>query len=137
MARAIRWLVVMAVTVGVAFAAFVILVHVLRPGWQSREYVAIAIWTIPLGGLVLLFARLLRSRLRQRPIVRVLACVLSALVASVLWTFLAVALTGGYALAFDANPLWCWTAASLAGTATAIYWPPERAPKAVSRESAV
>ena len=46
---------------------------------------------------------------------RAVTGVLAALVASVVWTLLAVALTGGYALAFDANPLWCWTAASLAG----------------------
>jgi hypothetical protein len=32
-------------------------------------------------------------------------------------------LTGGYALAFDANPLWCWTAAGLAGMSVALFWP--------------
>jgi hypothetical protein len=113
--------------VAVAFAVFWLLVRLLLPGWESHEYVAIAVWSVPLGFLVLLAASPLRSRLRSRPLVRVVLATVAAVAAAVLWTFLSVVFTGGYALAFDANPLWCWTAGSLAGVAVDLQWPPGRA----------
>jgi hypothetical protein len=137
MSRLLRWIGVVATTSGVAFTVFWLLVRLLRPGWVSHEYGAIAVWSLPLGFLVLLTARPLRTRFLDRPLLRGFAALLAALLASIAWTFLAVALTGGYALAFDANPLWCWTAASLAGVAVDLRWPRRRDEFASSREAAI
>jgi hypothetical protein len=124
MARILRWLVVVFTTVLVSFLTFWLLVHLLRPGWNSSEYSAIAVWTIPLGVLILMIAKFLRRWIRHwHAIARAVALVLSAVLAAVVWTELAIVLTGGYALAFDANPLWCWTAASIAGMSVALFWP--------------
>ena len=123
MHRLLRWAGVIVTTIGVATTVFWLLVRLSRPGWTSHEYAAIAMWSVPLGFLVLLSARPVRTRFLARPIMRTVTGVLAALVATVVWTFLAVALTGGYALAFDANPLWCWSAASLAGVAVDLQWP--------------
>ena len=137
MHRLLRWTAVIAATVGVATVVFWLLVHLERPGWPSREYAAIAVWSVPLGFLVLLIARPLRSRLLARPIARTIAGALAALLAAIVWTFLAVVLTGGYALAFDANPLWCWTLASLAGVAIDLTWPAIHVIHGTAAESAI
>jgi hypothetical protein len=127
MSRWSRRLAVIAVTLGASELTFWGLVHLMRPGWKSHEYFAIVFWTLPLCFLVLLFAKLVRRWLAHRnAVVRFVIAIVLALVCSVLWTYLAVALSGGYALAFDANPFLCWTIASLAGMLTAVYLPRTR-----------
>ncbi|MEO7360146.1 MAG: hypothetical protein ABI120_07445 [Gemmatimonadaceae bacterium] len=124
MARWRVWLLALIFTVATAFLLFWILVHVRRPGWESQEYVAIVVWTVPLGLFVAGLAPGLRRRLAGRRLgLRPAALVGIAVAIAVTWMFIAVALTGGYALAFDANPLWCWTAGALAGLFAPAYWP--------------
>ncbi len=119
-----RRLAVFAVTVTAGVSTFWIVVHLARPGWKSHEYVAIALWTIPLSFFVLLFGKLARRWFgRRKPFIRVVGSLIIAVVCAVFWTFLAVALTGGYALAFDADPLFCWTIASVAGMLVNVQWP--------------
>ena len=137
MSRLLRWIGVVGTTIAVAFTLFWLLVRMLRPGWVSHEYGAIAVWSLPLGFLVLLTGRPLRTRFLDRPLLRGFAALLAGLLASIAWTFLAVAFTGGAALAFDANPLWCWMAASLAGVAVDLRWPRPRDELASSREAAI
>ena len=127
MSRALRWVVVIVVTMIVALLAFAVIIKIQPPGWQSREYSAMLVWSFPLGFVVLGVARILLKVLRGRgPIAQASGLVIGALVSAITWTGLAVVLTGGYALAFDANPLWCWTAASLAGMGMALFALPER-----------
>jgi peptidoglycan/LPS O-acetylase OafA/YrhL len=124
MTRWTRRLAVIAVTLAASVLTFWLLLRLTRPGWQSHEYFAIAFWTLPLCFLVLLSAKVERRWFAQRnALIRSVATIVLILVCSVLWTFLAVELSGGYALAFDANPFYCWTIASLAGMVTAVRWP--------------
>jgi hypothetical protein len=120
----LRRVIVILATLGASLLTFTLLVYLDRPGWKSQEYLSIAFWTLPLAFLVLLVTRLTRRFLRRRPTaIGSFIAILLALVTSVTWTFLAVVLTGGYALAFDANPFFCWTAGSLAGFFTALSDP--------------
>lgn len=123
MARVVRYLTVVAATVGGSFATFVVLLRLHRPGWESNEYQAIAFWSVPLAALVLALAKVGRRWRGARLVIRLLLALLAAVAAAVVWTYVAVALTGGYALAFDANPFYCWLAGSLLGTAVAHFWP--------------
>jgi len=124
MTRWTRRLAVFVVTLTSSVLTFWLLLRLGRPGWKSHEYFAIAFWTLPLCFLVLLSAKLERRWFTQRnALIRSVATIVLALVCSLLWTFLAVVLTGGYALAFDANPFYCWTIASLAGMVTAVGLP--------------
>jgi hypothetical protein len=124
MTRWTRRLAVIGVTLAGSVLTFWILLRLTRPGWKSHEYFAIAFWTLPLCFLVLLFAKVESRWFAQRnALIQLVATIVLAVVCSVLWTFLAVALTGGYALAFDANPFVCWTIGSLAGMLTAVHWP--------------
>ena len=124
MTRWTRRLAVIVTTLSGSVLTFWILLRLMRPGWKSHEYFAIAFWTLPLCFLVLLFAKVERRWFAQRSaLIRLIATTVLALVCSLLWTFVAVALTGGYALAFDENPFACWTIGSLAGMLTAIRWP--------------
>ena len=136
--RSDRWarrLVVVATTLVSTLITFRILVHLMRPGWESHEYSAIVVWTVPLSFLVLLFGKLSRRWFAMRtPIVRVAGSILLALVCAVVWTYLAVVLTGEYALAFDANPLFCWAAGSVAGSLLNTQW---QARDAVSAKTSV
>jgi hypothetical protein len=119
----VRRAVVFAVTVGASVVTFAILLRLLRPGWASREHAAILVWSLPLGMLVLAGALPLRRFLRkQSAALRALAVLLGGAVVAILWTVAAVALTGGYALAFDANPLWCWYVGSVAGLSASLFW---------------
>jgi hypothetical protein len=121
-----RWarrLVVIATTLLSTFITFRILVYLMRPGWESHEYSAIVVWTVPLSFLVLLFGKLSRRWFaRPTTIVRIAGSIFLALVCAVVWTYLAVVLTGGYALAFDANPLFCWGVGSVAGSLLNTQW---------------
>jgi hypothetical protein len=124
MTRWTRRLAVIAVTLTASVLTFWLLLRFMRPGWKSHEYFAIAFWTLPFCFLVLLSAKVDGRWFAQRnALIRSVTTIVLALVCSVLWTFLAVALTGGYALAFDANPFLCWTIGSLAGMLTAVRWP--------------
>ena len=133
-----RWarrLAVIATTLISTFITFWIVVHLTRPGWESHEYPAILVWTVPLSFLVLLFGKLSRRWFAKRtPIVRIVGSFFLALVCAVVWTFLAVILTGGYALAFDANPLFCWAVGSVAGSLLNTQW---QARGAVSEKTSV
>jgi hypothetical protein len=116
-----------AATIGITLLAFWSLIHLLRPGWQSSEYTAIVVWTVPLALLMTALAKPLRQRVVGRALwLRAAVGLAVAVVCAVGWTFAAVALTGGYALAFDANPLWCWMLGSLAGALVALSWPDMR-----------
>jgi hypothetical protein len=124
MNRWARRLAVVAISVAVSVLTFWTFIRIDPPPWKESEYFAIAFWSLPLGFLVLLVAKLPRRWVaRSHIIVRLFVSVVLAAVCAVVWTWLAVALTGGYALAFDANPLLCWAAGSLAGMLAAIYWP--------------
>src|ERR1700730_12335028 len=93
---------IIAVTLAGSVLTYWILLRLMRPGWKSHEYFAIAFWALPLCFLVLLFAKVDSRWFAQRnALIRSVATIVLALVCSVVWTFLAVALTGGYALAFD------------------------------------
>jgi hypothetical protein len=135
-ARVLCWVAVVATAVTTASAVGWILVRLLRPDRESREYLAIAVWSIPLGVLVLLAGKPLRSRLLTRPIARALAGLCAVIAAAVERTFLAVVLTGGDALACDANALWCWTTASLTGMAVDVAWPVSSAAQESRRQAA-
>ena len=116
----LRRILVVIVTVASGVLTFTLLVNLDRPGWQSREYYAIAFWTLPLAFFVLLVTRLTRRLLSSRSAnTRTLLTFIFAIATAIGWTFLAVVLTGGYALAFDASPLLCWAVASVAGFFTA------------------
>lgn len=120
--RIVRWAAVISTTAAAAFLTFVVLLRLDPPGWESREYGAIAFWSLPLGGLVLVGAKMIR-RFTGRPwLFRTLAVVITVAI-TIIWTFIAVALTGGYALAFDANPLYCWLIGAAAGMAVDVNWP--------------
>jgi hypothetical protein len=127
-----RWrvrLIALLATIVASVALFSVLVHLMRPGWRSNEYLAITVWTAPLALLAAAIAPALRRRLAGRRVaVRLAVTAILAVMIAIAWTFAAVALTGGYALAFDANPLWCWGFGGLAGllTATLIPEPPRR-----------
>lgn len=118
-----RRLVVIVVTLLGSVVTFWALVHFTRPGWRSHEYAAIVVWTLPLAFFVLLFGKLARKWFGQRAsVVRFAGSLGIAGICAVFWTFLAVFLTGGYALAFDANPLVCWTVGSVAGMLVDLEW---------------
>ena len=124
MARMTRYLAIVAATVGGSFATFVVLLHRYRPGWESHEYAAIAFWSVPLALLVLALGRIGRRWLRVRSLaIRIAVALVTTVAAAIAWTFVAVALTGGYALAFDANPFYCWLVGSLIGTFLLHFWP--------------
>lgn len=120
--RLVRWVAVVAATVGGAFGTFALLLRLLRPGWVSREYGAIAFWSLPLAALVLVGATLI-GRFRARPWLFRSLAVVTCIAITVGWTLLAIALTGGYALAFDANPFYCWLVGSATGMLVANTWP--------------
>ena len=116
-------LAVFGITIAASFAAFEILLLLQDPGWKSSEHVAIIFWSIPLGFIVLGVGSLLRRRLGTRSGgVRGFVVAIAAVAVTIIWTFGAIVLTGGYALAFDANPLWCWFIGSLAGLVVALFW---------------
>lgn len=116
----LRRLVVVLATVAFSVLTFTLLVNFGRPDWKSHEYYAIAFWTLPLAFFVLLVTRLTRRFLfRRSTIISTILTIILAVATAIGWTFLAVVLTGGYALAFDANPLVCWTVGSVAGFFTA------------------
>ena len=124
-------------TVAMAFALFWGLVHLLRPGRESREYVAIVVWTVPLALLMAGVAPKLRRRLSgRRRGLRPAVLIGVAVASAVAWTFVAVMLTGGYALAFDANPLWCWTGGALGGLFLSVCWPARESPEQSSAPAA-
>jgi hypothetical protein len=107
--------------VGASVLTFALLVYLDRPDRQSHEYIAIAIWTLPLAFLVLLVTRMTRTFLDRRSMItRWFLAVILAIATSLTWTFLAVWLSGGYTLAFDANPFFCWTVGSLVGFFAAL-----------------
>ena len=110
-----RRVLVLAVTEAVAVGMFWLLLRLDPPGWETHEYPFIWLYSLPLGGVVLLCNRPLR-RLRKRAWLYVSTSVVSGVVAAVIWTYAALFLTGGYLLAADANPLWCWAVAAVAAT---------------------
>jgi hypothetical protein len=122
--RWIRRLIVIAGTVVASVLTFWRLLQISPPAWDTSEYPAMAFWSFLLGFWVLGIAKFPRRWLAGRNVViRLLGSVVLAAIAGVSWTYLAVALTGGYALAFDANPLVCWAVGSIVGMLTAINWP--------------
>jgi hypothetical protein len=138
MSRWARRLAVVAVTVVSSELAFWQLLQISRPAWKTSEYPAMAVWSFPLGFLILLVAKLPRRWLsRSNAVLRSLISVVLAAISSILWTYLAVALTGGYALAFDANPFLCWSLGSLIGMLTAMNWPLTRENGQLAREAAI
>jgi len=124
MMRWTRRLVVIAITTVAGVVTFWRLLQISPPGWKTSEYPAMAFWSFLLGIWVLGIAKFPRRWLASSNIViRVLVSVVLAAISAVTWTYLAVVLTGGYALAFDANPFVCWSVGSLVGMLTAISWP--------------
>ena len=122
-----RWtrrFVVIAVTVVASVLTFWKLLKISPPAWETSEYPAMAFWSFLLSLWVLGIAKFPRRWLAGGNIViRLLVSVVLAAVSAVSWTYLAVGLTGGYALAFDANPFVCWAVGSLGGMLTAVNWP--------------
>ena len=110
-----RRVLVIAVAEAVAVGMFWVLLRLYSPGRETHEYPFILLYSLPLGGIVLLCNRPLR-RLRRRTWLYVSMGVVSGGVAAVAWAYAALFLTGGYLLAADANPLWCWIVAALAAT---------------------
>jgi hypothetical protein len=124
MNRWLRRLAVIALTVLGSVLTFWQLLQIFPVTWKTSEYPAIAVWSLPLGLLILLVAKIPRRWLARRNLlIRLVASVILAAISAVVWTFLAVGLTGGYALAFDANPLICWAVGSVIGMLTALNWP--------------
>ena len=122
-----RWttrLAVIAVTTIGGVVTFWKLLQISPPAWETSEYPAMAFWSFLLGLWVLGITKFPRRWLADGNIViRLLVSVVLAAVSAVSWTYIAVGLTGGYALAFDANPFICWAVGSLVGTLTAVNWP--------------
>ena len=114
----------MTVTAIAGVLTFWQLLQIDPPAWETSEYPAMAFWSFLLGGWVLAIAKYPRRWLVRSNIgVRILVSIVLAPISAVTWTYLAVGLTGGYALAFDANPFVCWAVGSLAGMLTALNWP--------------
>src|SRR4051812_13031898 len=122
-----RWtrrLVVVAITTLGGVVTFWKLLQISPPTWETSEYPVMAFWSFLLGLWVLGIAKFPRRWMaRTNIVIRLLVSVVLAGIAAVTWTYVAVGLTGGYALAFDANPFVCWSIGSLAGMLTAINWP--------------
>jgi peptidoglycan/LPS O-acetylase OafA/YrhL len=124
MNRWTRRLIVVAITMVGSVLTFWTLLRISPPSWETSEYPAMAFWSLPLGLMALLVAKLPRRWLARSSIfIRVIVSAALAGITAVVWTYLAVWLTGGYALAFDANPFVCWAVGSLLGMLTAINWP--------------
>ena len=110
-------------TIVASSLTFEVLLLIFRPGWHSREHLAFIVWSCPLALAVLAAAIPLRRSLRLRSgVFRGAVTVFAALVVAYAWTLSAVVLTGGYALAFDANPFWCWSVGSLVGLGISVFW---------------
>lgn len=132
-----RRLVVIALTVVASELTFWKLLQMSPPAWKTSEYPAMAFWSFLLGLWLLAIAKFPRRWLAGRNIIiRLLISVVLAAIAAVSWTYLAVALTGGYALAFDANPFVCWSVGSLVGMLTAINWPSRKGDRANTAQAA-
>ena len=131
-----RRILVITVAELVAVAMFWLLLRVYRPGWETHEYPFIWLYSLPLGGLVLLLNRPLR-RLRQRTWLYVSSGIVSGVVAAVAWSYMALFLTGGYLLAADVNPLWCWAVAALAATSLNLRLARTSARPRTTRQAAV
>jgi hypothetical protein len=124
MNRWIRRFIVVAVSIVGSVLTFWRLLQISPPTWETSEYPAIALWSLPLGLLVLIVAKLPRRWFAGSSIViRLIVSVVLAGITAVVWTYLAIGLTGGYALAFDANPFVCWAVGSLVGMLAALNWP--------------
>ncbi len=136
-----RWtrrLVVIAVTTIAGVVTFWKLLHDSPPAWETSEYPAMAFWSFLLGLWVLGIAKFPRRWLgNSNLVIRLLVSIVLAAIAAVTWTYLAVGLTGGYALAFDANPFVCWTVGSLVGMLTAISWPSTKGDKPNTANAAI
>jgi peptidoglycan/LPS O-acetylase OafA/YrhL len=125
MRRERRWrrrLIILAATVAASTLTFELLLLLDPPPWTSSEHIAIAVWTLPLGLLVVAMSRLLRRVVGHRAtMVKLIVLPPVAAIVAIVWTLAAVVISGGYALAFDVSPLWCWFVGSLAGLATALF----------------
>src|SRR5438270_135669 len=111
-------------TVAVTVLSFWILLQIDRPGWETHEYPALIFWTAPPALLLALLAGPIRSFLLRRSIViRIVIPIVVAPLFAYGWLWVAYYGTGGYVLAFDANPLWCWTAGAVAGLLLLALWP--------------
>jgi hypothetical protein len=138
MMRWTRRLVVISVTAIASVLTFWRLLQIDRPAWETHEYPAMVFWSFLLGLWVLGIAKFPRRWLAGRNVIlRLLISVVLAAVSAVTWTYIAVALTGGYALAFDANPFVCWAVGSLVGMLTAVNWPITTADRASIAEAAI
>jgi hypothetical protein len=110
-------------------AMFAILVAVLRPGHISREYLGIAVWSVPLAMAVGLIAAVLRRRLSGRSVLtRCIGAIISGVLTGVAWAFASYYLSGGYVLAFDAPVLYCWSVGAILGLFVAFFWADMRHP---------
>ena len=102
---------------------FAILVAVRRPGHVSREYLAIALWSVPPAVAVGLAAAVLRRRLSGWSVpVRGAGAIVSGALIGVAWAFASYYLSGGYVLAFDAPILYCWSIGATLGFLVACFW---------------
>jgi hypothetical protein len=106
-------------------SAFAVLLLVEPTPWRSNEYIAIGVWSIPLGAIALLAARGARYFARRWGIVAAIATTpFLAFACALIWTFLVYAGTGMMILGtFDANPFWSWTVGALLGLLAALIWP--------------
>ncbi len=107
------------VLVGAVTVALSLLLAFLAPGrvvGGMHELVPFAVWSLPLGGLLALFAR--RPRFQRLPEwVRGVASSLSGLLIGVALTMAGWLLVGGWMLAWDFPVLFCW---ALAGSFGAV-----------------
>ena len=109
------------VTVAGSLGTFIILVRMLRPGFESREQGAVILWTVPLAVLVVGLAALLhRTGARWQPWVRILVIASLGFALAAAYAIAGYFLSGGWILAFDAPVLYCWAVGAIAGMLVAL-----------------
>jgi hypothetical protein len=107
-----------------SLGAFSILVALRRPAWASHEHLALLVWSVPLGLLVLLLSLAVRRRVMNASVLaRIAVALVAGVLSGVAWSYASYYLSGGWVMAFDAPVLFCWSAGASAGLIVAFLWP--------------
>jgi hypothetical protein len=135
--RWIRRLAVIAVTAAGSVASFGFLLELHPPPWRTTEYAGIGLWSVPEALVILAFGAPARRWLTGRPpLLRVAAALGIAVLSAVLWTFAAYFASGGYIMAFDANPLFSWMGGAIGGSLVSMLWPDMWTPRPAAEPAA-